>query len=261
MSTTRKTTTKTTTKPKAPTTKAAATRARQATKAGKTPAAAKAKATTKAPAKATTPKAEATPKVKTQIQYYIDGRPTGTVDRLSRVAFFFTKGCNPANPEPHRFGVGELRDYLTERGVTDAEASDYEVELPNGKVLSAKVGVSEPLVRQPRSTSGKTEQTDAERAAAADARAKTRLGRIECMKQAAAKVKAAGRHTGPDKIEVTKDNCADLVAMSTAKIKALTVEAPAQPEVTPIPKPTRSTRRTRKAPALPQTLDDLTATA
>ena len=228
----------------------------------------------KAPAKtkAAAPKTETVRPVNT---WFIDGRPTGTVDRLSRVCFFFTKGSDPSNPSLGRLTASKLRKLLAKEGIDSPETTEFEFTLPNGKVLSNKVGVHVPI---PPRVKGETSSDPKETAEQKTARATKKMSEIDRMKEAATRLRDAGRTgSGPGKVTVTKDNVDAIlaatsdqlacwpsdpepVATSKPKTKAEQVAADkaaekakplARETVTPIPKSGtgKSSRQTAKAVA------------
>lgn len=192
----------------------------------------------KAPAKAVEKTTDVKPE-RVQIQYYINGVPAGTCDRISRMAFYHTKGIDGAEK---RVGVERLREVMAELGATDPEHADFDITLPNGKRIAGKVGVTEPRPARVKGDAKPTDDIDA-----AERRAKVKLASLATMKEAAAKVKAAGRSTGPSKVTVTKEN-----AQSIIDTEADTWEADDQPkplertEVEPRPKAVKASRSAKK---------------
>lgn len=123
-----KTATKTPTKAKKPATKAVA---------------------KKAPAKTTAKRVEAKPaptpkpaRQKVAVQFYKNGRAVNPGDNcLSSLAWFFTKGIDG----DRRLKSAELRALLTEKlGHGELESTSWDLLLPNGITLSARVPGDEP---------------------------------------------------------------------------------------------------------------------
>lgn len=86
-----------------------------------------------APAKRSRARGESKPKV--EIHYFHDGKPASR-DVLSFCAWAYTAGIDGDAP---RVTVARLTEILAEQGVQEPTTESFDVTLPNGVVLSARV--------------------------------------------------------------------------------------------------------------------------
>lgn len=78
------------------------------------------------------------PRAEQTVRLFHDGKPMpDSQNKLSSVAYYYTKGIGGDDVE--RIGVGELRDLLAKAGVSEPTTTAWEVTLPNGVTLAAKV--------------------------------------------------------------------------------------------------------------------------
>ena len=177
-------------------------------------------------------------------QYHQNGKPitNPSVNSLSGIAYFYTKGIDGKE----RITTDRLIEVLADLGVSDPRGSSFEVTLPNGRVIKAEAGAIEGNTRTPGKAKGKVAKKAPPTKAEKEARANKRAATIDQMKAAAGKLAKAGRASGAHRITVTKENAADILGMTLAAIKAL----PDEPvDVTPLPKPSTTRRRSTKGKA------------
>jgi hypothetical protein len=73
------------------------------------------------------------------VQYYVDGHPQNFFgNKLSSIAYFHTAGISRKTPD--RIPSKDFAALLVKLGAEDPRGRAFKVELPNGKVISAKVG-------------------------------------------------------------------------------------------------------------------------